>query len=510
MWELINTNKRRSAVLVIAMLVLMLVLGFAVGAALVPSITTAVNDEGFQQVQFNPAGGAIGMLVAFVIWAVQSLIAYYQGDRILLAVNRAKEIQKEDHPQLFNVVEEMVIASRLPKMPRIYIIDDMAPNAFATGRRPENAAVAVTAGLLSRLNRDQLQGVIAHEVAHIVHRDVLFMTMVSIMVGTIVMISEMFLRSLWFSGGGSRHRGSSKKEGGQAQLVLLVVAVLLAVLAPMLAQVIYFAVSRRREYLADAGAAVYTRYPEGLASALEAISKDTHTLRAANRATAPMYIINPLHKPGKMALNLTRTHPPIEDRVRILRSLAGGVSYAKYQEAWSVVGGKGDAKMPGAALQEKAQPIREGGTNTEAVGRKDQTRTRMRETSDLLRKINGFLFLPCACGMQVKLPPDFPKEQIACPKCAARLQVPVAHLAALSGAGEILRAQSGAHSDIPIAKPKAAAMADKKTPLTVERHGKGWMSFKCPCGTARSISPAYAGETMKCKGCGRPIRIKDV
>ncbi len=523
MWELINTNKRRSAILVVAMLALMLILGFLVGSALIPSVTTTVIESQRSvppntpepliepAVRFSPTGGVIGMIVAFAIWAVQALVAYFQGDRILLAVSGAREIEKADHPQLFNIVEEMTIASRLGKMPRIYIIDDMAPNAFATGRKPENAAVAVTAGLLGKLNRDQLQGVVAHEIAHIVHRDVLFMTMVGIMVGTVVMISEVFLRSLWYSGGGTRYRGNSKK-GNQGQLLVLAVAVVFAILAPLLAQVIYFAVSRQREYLADAGAAVYTRYPEGLASALEAISSDTHVLRQANRATAPMYIINPLHKPGKMALKLTRTHPPIEERVRILRGLAGGVSYEKYQAAWSDVAGKNAAAMPAAALKEGARPIREGSGDDAPLGKAkaNDARARVREAGDLMRKVNGFLFLPCACGMRIKLPPDFTKDHIGCPKCGTTLRVPVAELSALGGAGEILRAKGGAPSDIPLARAKRTKKEAAQAPLTVERRGRGWMSFKCPCGATRSISPAYAGDNLHCTGCGRAIHVKDV
>ena len=493
MFELVRANKRRSMILLMVMLVLLLALGFAVGSTLIPSIGASEYRDGNvkPKLGFDPGGGFIGIGVAFCIWMAQSLVAYYKGDKILLGVSRAREIQKEDHPQLFNVVEEMTIAAQLPKMPRVYIIDDMALNAFATGRTPENAAVAVTAGLLGKLNRDQLQGVMAHEISHITHRDVLFMTMVGIMLGTIVMIAEVFLRSLWYGGATRRYRSDSKGGGG-AQAAMMVVAVVLAILAPILAQLIYFAISRKREYMADAGAAVYTRYPEGLASALEVLAGDTQKLAHANRATAPMYIINPLHKKGAMALNLTRTHPPIEQRIKILRSIAGGVSYGKYQEAYQQASGSGKGLLPASALAGEAAAIRNpsGGG---AGGKKDQ-RQRMREAGDLLRKVNEFIFLPCACGMRVKLPPEFKQESVQCPRCRSRLEVPVAQIAALEAAGQELSKGAG--------KGNAGG-----APLEVTHHRRGWESFKCSCGKVNSLAPNCAAEHTRCTGCGRTVGI---
>ncbi|MDQ1257250.1 MAG: Protease HtpX, partial [Candidatus Hydrogenedentes bacterium] len=247
MWEQIQSNKQKSVALVVLIAGLLFVLGYVIGEAAAPG------------------AGILGLGVALIVWIVMSLVAYFQGDSILLAVSGAREISRDDHPQLFNVVEEMKIAGALPAMPKIYIIDDMAMNAFAAGRSPEKAAVAVTAGLLARLNRDELQGVIAHEMSHILNRDVLLMSMVGVMLGVIVMVSEIFLRGLWHSGLARRYQSSRNQSGGgQAQAIMMVVAIVLAILAPILAQLIYFAISRRREYLADANAAVLTRYPEGL------------------------------------------------------------------------------------------------------------------------------------------------------------------------------------------------------------------------------------------------------
>ncbi|HOZ49583.1 MAG TPA: M48 family metallopeptidase [Candidatus Hydrogenedentes bacterium] len=379
---------------------LLLGLGYTIGEAVVPQ------------------GGFIGLAVAGAVWAVMSLMAYFQGGNILLAVSGGKEITHDDHPQLFNVVEEMKIAAALPRMPKVYIVNDMAMNAFATGRSPDKAAVAVTAGLLGKLNRDELQGVIAHEMSHIVNRDVLLMSMAGVLLGTIVMVSEIFLRGLWHSGGGRSRRYQSSRGGGQAQVVMMVVALVLAILAPILAKLIYFAISRRREYLADANAVVLTRYPEGLARALERIGGDSAILAHGNRATAPMYIKNPLKGAARHATSLTSTHPPIEERIRILRSIGGNVSYAEYRNAWAEIAGKGRAHMPASVLAQdneaEVRKTREGAP--ESGGRRQ-----LRDAGDLVRKLNGFTFLACACGLRFKLPPDYPHDAVKCPRCGRRV-----------------------------------------------------------------------------------------
>jgi len=314
----------------------LLILGFVIG-----------------MVFFGSEGGFFGLMIATVIWLVLTFISFSGGDQILLSASRAQLVTHEVHPQLFNVVEEMKIAASLPAMPKIYIINDPAPNAFATGRNPQNASVAVTAGLLARLNRDELQGVIAHEISHIVHRDILFVTLAGIMLGSIVLLSQVFLRGMFYSSmAGSRRRYSSGgKGGGQAQLVMLIIAIIAAILAPIMAYFLYFALSRRREYLADAGAARLTRYPEGLASALEKIANDpSPQLSTVNKVTAPMYIVNPFKKAKQMKLSdLTSTHPPISERIKILRNLTHGASFKQYSEAYANVTHK-KTIVPAAAL----------------------------------------------------------------------------------------------------------------------------------------------------------------
>jgi len=535
MWELIRANKRRSVVLAFLMLLLLLALGFAIGAPFgMPEIHPEATGGDIAIAFLQSPGGLVGMAVAFGIWLLQATIAYFMGGRLLLAVSGAREIQKEDHPQLFNIVEEMTIASRLPKMPKVYIIEDMALNAFATGRDPDHAAVAVTAGLLRRLNRDQLQGVVAHEIAHIVHRDVLFMTMIGIMLGTIVMVSEVVLRSLRYSMlGAGRYRGGrgGGKNNGAAVVVVMVFALVLAILAPILAQLIYFAVSRKREYLADAGAAVYTRYPEGLAQALEAISGDSQILARANRATAPMYIINPLMKAQGTMRSLFSTHPPTLERINVLRSITGGVSYAKYQAAWRK-GHKGGL-IPQTALQQDEEcPVRQ------AEAREENKRKQARETGDMLRNLHHFIFLACACGMRVKVPPEYKKPSVGCPRCKRSLQVAQAELAKADAAGRILggaaggvagmaaagaagvaglgqMGQQGGAAPPPIPKAKARTRprpgmdgADQP-PLTVHRKGTGWESFKCSCGAVKNIAPSYTEATTACTRCGRTMIIEN-
>ncbi len=236
MWELIRSNKRKTWFLFIGMGMLLLATGYILGEAYLPQ-----------------GGGSTGLFLALMIWAFWSLIGYFKGDSMLLALSRAKEVSHNIHPQLFNVVEEMKIAANLPVLPKIYIIAEDAPNAFATGRKPENSAIAVTAGLLNRLNRTELQGVIAHEMSHILNRDILYMTYAGIMLGSIVLISEVFLRSLWYSGSSSRRFSSRRSDKGGGGAIAMV-AIALAILAPILSRIFYFTISRKREYLADASA----------------------------------------------------------------------------------------------------------------------------------------------------------------------------------------------------------------------------------------------------------------
>lgn len=403
MWELIRVNKRNSVLLLMAMGMLLVALGYVIGVAFVG----------------HPQAGFFGIALAVVIWVVMLLTSYYGGSSMMLASSKAQKVTHDVHPQLFNVVDEMRIAANLPKMPDVYIINDPGMNAFATGRDPEHAAVAVTAGLLGRLNRDELQGVMAHEISHIVHRDILFVTLAGVALGAIVLVSQVFLRGMIF-GGGRRSRYSSRSEGGgQAQAVMLVIALVCAILAPIFAQLLYFALSRKREYLADAGAARLTRYPEGLASALSKLAGGAQ-VASANKVTAPMYIINPLQK--KMDLSAwTSTHPPIEERVRILRNLTHGASFHDYAKSYEDVAHKSKL-IPASALKEdQATELRAGSAKKSGEAK---SRQQMRQVGDLMHQLNGLLILTCACGLKLKLPPKYKSHSVKCPRCSKVLPVP--------------------------------------------------------------------------------------
>jgi heat shock protein HtpX len=304
--ERIAVNRRNSLILISAFLAFVAIFGYVIGWAWIG----------------DPVGAIFGLVLAFAVGIVTGLATYYGGDKIVLAASRAREITHDDAPVLFNVVEEMAIAAGLP-MPKVYIIDDSAPNAFATGRDPEHASVAVTSGLLEKLNRDELQGVIAHEMSHVANFDIRYAMLVGILVGTTVLISDFFLRGLWFGGGG-RGRGDG---GGYIQLIMIVIAIVFAILAPLFARLLQLSISRQREYLADASAVRLTRNPKGLADALQKISGDREVLEAANRATAHLYIVNPVKGFEKRAKGLFSTHPPIEERIQILRFMeTGGVA----------------------------------------------------------------------------------------------------------------------------------------------------------------------------------------
>ena len=304
--ERIAVNRRHSLILIAAFLAFVAIFGYVIGWAWIG----------------DPVGAIFGLVLAFIVGTVTGLATYYGGDKMVLAASRAREISHDDAPVLFNVVEEMAIAAGLP-MPKVYIIDDSAPNAFATGRDPEHASVAVTSGLLEKLNRDELQGVIAHEMSHVANFDIRYSMLVGILVGTTVLISDFFLRGLWLSGGG---RGRSE-GGGYVQLIMIVIAIVFAILAPLFARLLQLSISRQREYLADASAVRLTRNPKGLADALQKISGDREVLEAANRATAHLYIVNPVKGFEKRAKGLFSTHPPIEERIQILRFMeTGGVA----------------------------------------------------------------------------------------------------------------------------------------------------------------------------------------
>src|SRR3990167_8610841 len=288
--------------------IIMLGFGFFV-TFVVYIFTQALGFEGPSALGFSG--------IALIIAGIMNFVAYYTSDKMVMAVSAARQIQKKDNPMLFRTVENLCIAAGLPT-PKIYIIDDTAPNAFATGRDPKHAAIAFTTGILGKLNKQELEGVTAHELSHVGNRDTLVMTVVSVLVGTIALLADMYMRSMWFGG-----RDRDEDRGGNA--IFMVLAIVAAILAPLIATLIQLAVSRRREFLADASGSILTRNPDALAQALIKISRDKEPLEVANRGTAHLYIVNPLK--GNDELNnfakLFSTHPSLEDRVKALREMEG-------------------------------------------------------------------------------------------------------------------------------------------------------------------------------------------
>jgi heat shock protein HtpX len=314
--DLIAENKRNSLLLVLVFCL------FVTAFAGIIGLATLAYFSPRQFAHLNILEGLAVGAIAAGIALVLSLISYYSGDSLILAINHAKPLQHADDPELFNVVEEMTIAAGIP-MPAIYLMQDEAPNAFATGRDPQHASVSITSGLRQKLNREELQGVIAHELAHIRNYDIRLMLLMTVLVGTVVMLADFFWQTMRFSGGGSDRRDRDSKEGSNPLgIVLIVVAVILAIIAPFLAQIIQLAVSRQREYLADATAVELTRYPLGLANALRKIDADPHELAYANRGTAHLFIANPIKKFEARAQSAFSSHPPIQDRIARLEALA--------------------------------------------------------------------------------------------------------------------------------------------------------------------------------------------
>ncbi|MFH1946684.1 MAG: zinc metalloprotease HtpX [Candidatus Magasanikbacteria bacterium] len=298
MYNQIDSNKRKTLLLVAIFIAFIIAIGYFVGVYM---------------------GYGYGYLIgAITLSLVMSLTSYFKGDKIALASTGAKAIVKEDNPYVYRMVENLCITAGTPT-PKVYIIDSPAMNAFATGRDPEHASIALTTGIISALENEELEGVIAHELSHIKNYDIRLMTIVVVLVGTIALLSSWFFRARLFGMGGGR-KSSSDKGGGQLGTIIMVVGLVLLILSPVIAELIKLAISRKREYLADASGSLLTRYPEGLARALEKISKSNQPLQTASTATAHLFISNPLK--GKGMNKLFSTHPPIEERINKLRNMA--------------------------------------------------------------------------------------------------------------------------------------------------------------------------------------------
>ena len=301
----IADNRRKSVLLALVVILLFGALGFSIGYA----------------ISGDPAGAIATMGIALAIGTLLALGSYFGGDSLVLSVSGAKEVDLTTAPQLMNVVQELAIAANVP-MPKVYVIADTAPNAFATGRDPKHASVAITTGLLEKLDREELQGVIGHELSHVRNLDIRFAMIVGVLVGSIALLADFFLR-FTFWGGGRRSSRDRDGGGGGLQIVFFVIAIVLSIVAPIVARFVQLAVNRQREYLADASSVGLTRNPYGLERALAKISADPEVLEVANRATQHMYFTNPIKKFEERATGLFSTHPATVDRINRLRELTG-------------------------------------------------------------------------------------------------------------------------------------------------------------------------------------------
>lgn len=391
MFSIIRSNQRKSAVLIVLLGTVLGATGFAFGAWLDPSF------------------GPFGLLVALGVWLILLLTSFAGGESMLMAQAGGREIVKQDAPQLFNIVEEMQIAAGLAQPPKIFVIDSTIPNAFAVGRNERRAAIGVTTGLLARLNRDELQGVVAHEIAHIKHRDTLFMTLAGTTLGAVIMLADLFVRGLRFSSINSRRNSSNRNNNGAA--LVLVFALVMAIVAPLLAQLLYFACSRRREYLADAGAAQFTRYPEGLASALEKIAGAQRADAPASRVLAPLYIVNPQAAHGGGGGWLS-THPATEDRIRVLRGMGGMASMHAYETAYKKL--HGGRNVLGALAESNVEEPARGATPGEETLALPPG---WRAARGVLHEADNARVIDCSCGLRIRIPPAWQGSEITCPRC---------------------------------------------------------------------------------------------
>ncbi|MEX2304541.1 MAG: M48 family metallopeptidase [Bryobacterales bacterium] len=496
MWEAIAANRRRSVLLIALMGVILVTLGAAVGMLGGTQFDSLSGGAGLPESRDSVLSGAIfGALGAAVLWLVLWTAAVYGGDQLMLQSVHARRIIKSDSPRLWNTVEEMSLAAGLPHMPRVYLVEDPAPNAFAVGRNPEHAAVAVTTGLLRLLNRDELQGVVAHEIGHVHNLDIRFMTIAAVLVGSVELVSRSILQVGPYASHGRRGGGGRSNKGAG---ILLALVFVLAAVSPLLAQLLYLACSRQREYLADASAARFTRYPEGLALALEkiAVHQSGYKVENVNRAVAALCIINPIEH-LKLS-SVVSTHPPTETRIKILRSMGGGAGYVDYEAAWKRIQGREGrlTALEAAARSGERLSARPASSDPESA---PSGVDRAREVADLIDRFANYLLIPCACGMRIKVPPEYDREAVECPRCSRLNALPAAAPAAAGGTATA-HAEAAPEAQLPTAQTAGGA-------LRYDRRSQDWDGFRCPCGQTIQLGPDFPLDYTVCANCNRRIEI---
>jgi heat shock protein HtpX len=483
MWEAIRANRRRSTWLMLAMGAVLIALGASLGIL--------GSSWGRQPaVEDQLLGALLGSVLAMAVWLGSWFYTAADGDGMVLRSVGARRIEKKDHPRLWNIVEEMSIAAGMKEMPSIYVVDSSAPNAFAVGHTPEKSSVVFTSTLLRTLNRDELQGVAAHEIGHIVNEDIRFMTQAAVLVGGVELLSQFLIRLGPLSGGSRRISGSGggNKGGGGAAAPLMAIALLVAILSPLAIRLLYFACSRTREYLADASAARLTRYPEGLASALEKIAAFQMTALPSevNSAVAPLYIVNPLER--LHLSGISSTHPPTGSRVKILRAMGGGAGYVDYEAALKKVEGE-RIRLPELELAARTgERLRARSADPDQDPIQDPV-SRAHAALDLIDVMAGYTTVLCLCGLRVKTPPESGATHVGCPRCGRVLDVP---------------RSAAQKASLPVALPAAAEVEGK---LRYKRAADGWEAFSCTCGQTIQLGAGYPLDYTICAKCDRRIEI---
>lgn len=493
-WQIIAANKRKTVFLIIMMAILLAVVGYAAGIVF-DSLYAGYAIEVEQEDTSSAASpGIVGLIVALVIWLGLLIAALFSSERIFLNLTGAKEVSREMYPQLFNVVEEIKIAASMGKMPRIFITEDISPNAFALGKGPDDGVICLTAGLLAICGRDELQGVIAHEMGHIINRDVLYMGVAATMLGAITFIADLFFRSARFMPS-TRYRSSGAgKKGGALGIWIFLIALAIIIISPLLSRILYFSISRKREFLADATSARLTRFPEGLASALEKIMMSAVGIIEAPKAAAPFYIVNPYRQ--NLDGGIFATHPPLKQRISTLRSMTAGAGYKDYVKAyWKTTGlHRNLIPLKDMRIGEKIDIRQPSAENTPGFSSLEIRK----RAGDIIRAMNGFAFIECGCGMKIKTPPEAGIDSIICPRCGQFHKIPDPDM---RNPGAVIDYSSAAGT------PAAAGSKGSASPPQAFVRDKGmWQNFKCAsCGRDIQVSPAFNLSRMNCSRCGARI-----
>ena len=515
--ELIRKNQRKSIYLLITSFVILLIVGFVLGSLFYTYLAPRRGaDYASSRIWFALIfAGFIGL-----VELVQIYLIFNSKPRSLFKQLGLKEANQTQFSKLNNVIAEMSIAAGLGKVPEAYVIPSKAANAMAFGTSPETGAIAVTAGLLAICNRDELQGVVAHELSHLINKDSMLLEVCRSTLGMVIVLRDVMLRSLyWGSLGKGSYRTSNRSSGkgnSGLGLVLMIIGVIFAILAPILIQLIYFSLSREREYLADAVSARLTRYPAGLASALTKIAYSTATLEKIDKISAAAFIDQPY---GDVVVTSkgTRTHPPIWNRIKILRKMSGGAGYLDYRKAYEeVVNAKAGFMPESVAASTTKLPLRMAellvGEQSMVTSEEEMAAfTGDVRTEDVIRLTEDYGFIDCDCGLKIKIPSGYDKYEIKCPRCGRRHILAENMQDTLAAMLDETKGSGAAAAGIirEILEDNGEPDYRREKEQTYVRDKRGWQEIQCKCGGKVQLSPTFIGKFISCRKCKRRINIID-